>query len=178
MAIASVDPTTGKLLKSFSPLSRADLDQKLQKATETFRVYRHTSIAERSRMMKRAAEILDAEKEVFGRLMTSEMGKTFRSAVEECLKCAWACRYFAESAERWLADEVIETGAGRTFIHYEPIGPVLAVMPWNFPFWQVFRFAAPALMARLRSRWSSGQTDQENRFGTGWKRSVYCHAQR
>jgi succinate-semialdehyde dehydrogenase/glutarate-semialdehyde dehydrogenase len=147
MAITSIDPTTGKLIKLFSPLSRAELDHKLEIASGAFGAYRHTSIAERARMMRRAGEILDNEKESFGRLMTSEMGKTLRSAIEESVKCAWACRYFAETAERWLADEVVETGVGRCFVHYQPIGPVLAVMPWNFPFWQVFRFAAPALMA-------------------------------
>src|SRR5207249_3744930 len=107
----------------------------------------HTPIAERAGMMKRAADTLEGEKEVFGRLITAEMGKIFRAAVEECSKCAWACRYFADSAECWLADEMVETGTGRTFVHYEALGPVLAIMPWNFPFWQVFRFAAPALMA-------------------------------
>jgi len=97
--------------------------------------------------MGKAAEILDGEKATFGRLMTTEMGKPFRAAVDEAVKCAWACRYYAENAERFLADEVVETTASRSYIHYQPLGPILAVMPWNFPFWQVFRFAAPALMA-------------------------------
>jgi len=97
--------------------------------------------------MGKAAEILDGEKDAFGRLMTTEMGKPFRAAVDEAVKCAWACRYYAENAERFLADEVVETTASRSYIHYQPLGPILAVMPWNFPFWQVFRFAAPALMA-------------------------------
>jgi succinate-semialdehyde dehydrogenase/glutarate-semialdehyde dehydrogenase len=147
MAIASINPATGQVIKSFSALSRDEIDRKLKKAAETFSIYRHTPIPQRALMMKRAAEILDNEKRLFGKLMTSEMGKTLRAAVEECGKCAWACRYFAETAERWLADEVIETGVGRSFIRYDPLGPVLGVMPWNFPFWQVFRFAVPALMA-------------------------------
>jgi succinate-semialdehyde dehydrogenase/glutarate-semialdehyde dehydrogenase len=105
------------------------------------------SIAERAQMMRHAAEILDSEREAFARLMTCEMGKTFRSAIAESTKCAWVCRYFAETAEVWLADEAVETGGGRSFIHYQPAGPVFVIMPWNFPFWQVFRFAAPALMA-------------------------------
>jgi succinate-semialdehyde dehydrogenase/glutarate-semialdehyde dehydrogenase len=147
MAITSIDPTTGKVIKSFPPLSRAEMDRKLEKASDTFRVYRHTSIAERARMMTCAAEILEEEKESFGRLMTREMGKTLHSAIEESGKCAWNCRYFAETAACWLADEVVETDEGRCVVHYEPVGPLLAVMPWNFPFWQVFRFAAPALMA-------------------------------
>ena len=147
MPIATIDPATGKLIKSFPPLSRAELDQKLEKAHQRFRTYRHTPFSERAAMMRRAAEILENEKASFGRLMTTEMGKTLRSAIDEAVKCAWACRYFADNAERFLADEAIDTGAGRSFVRYQPIGPVLAVMPWNFPFWQVFRFAAPALMA-------------------------------
>src|SRR5262245_508511 len=98
-------------------------------------------------MMARAAEILEAEKEVFGRLMTTEMGKTLRAAIEEAAKCAWGCRFYAEKAAEFLADEAPPTGPKQSFVRYQPLGPVLAVMPWNFPFWQVFRFAAPALMA-------------------------------
>jgi len=147
MTIATVNPATGKRIRSFSPLTDQELDEKVQKASDTFRVYRHTSIAERAGIIRRAGEILEHDKESFGRLMTMEMGKTLHSAIEESVKCAWACKYFAESAEGWLTDDVIDTAAGRSFVHYEPMGPVLAVMPWNFPFWQVFRFAAPALMA-------------------------------
>jgi succinate-semialdehyde dehydrogenase/glutarate-semialdehyde dehydrogenase len=147
MPIASVDPTTGKRIKSFSSISPAELERKLEEAWQAFHEYRHTSVADRAMLMKRAGQILDTEKESFASLMTAEMGKTLRAANEECGKCAWACRYFAESAECWLADEVVETGGERSFVHYEPLGPVLAIMPWNFPFWQVFRFAAPALMA-------------------------------
>jgi succinate-semialdehyde dehydrogenase/glutarate-semialdehyde dehydrogenase len=97
--------------------------------------------------MMRAAEILESEKNALGRLMTTEMGKTLRSASEEAAKCAWACRYYAEHAEAFLADEVVPTNAGKSFISYQPLGIILAVMPWNFPFWQVFRFLAPSLMA-------------------------------
>lgn len=147
MAIASVNPATGEVLRTFEPLSDREIDEKLHKAAETFRTYRHTSFAERSRMMMRVAEILDQEKEAFGRLMTTEMGKTLKSAVDEAIKAAWGCSYYAETAEKWLADEIVQTNAKKSYVHYEPIGPVLAVMPWNFPFWQVFRFAAPALMA-------------------------------
>ena len=147
MGIASINPANGKLIESFPSLSSMELDEKLAKAWSAFHKYRLTSITERAGMMRRAAEILDNEKESFGRLMTAEMGKTLRAAIAEAAKCAWVCRYFAESAECWLADEPIDTGAGKSFVHYEPLGPVLAIMPWNFPFWQVFRFAAPALMA-------------------------------
>jgi succinate-semialdehyde dehydrogenase/glutarate-semialdehyde dehydrogenase len=147
MAIASVNPATGETLRTFQPLAAAELERKLALAAETFRVYRRTSFAERARMMFRAAEILEAEKDAFGRMMTLEMGKTLRSARDEAAKCAWACRYYAENAERLLANETVATNATLSYIHYQPIGAVLAVMPWNFPFWQVFRFAAPALMA-------------------------------
>jgi succinate-semialdehyde dehydrogenase/glutarate-semialdehyde dehydrogenase len=147
MAIASINPATGERLRTFEPLTDAQIDEKLQRAADTFRTYRHTSFAERGRMITRAAEILETEKESFGRLMTTEMGKPLRAAIEEALKCAWACRYYAEHAERFLSDEEVATNAARSYVHYQPLGPVLAVMPWNFPFWQVFRFAAPALMA-------------------------------
>jgi len=147
MAIASINPATGQLLKTFEPLSDSQIDQKLQRAAEAFSKYRRLSFAERARMMAKAADILDGEKDAFSRLMTTEMGKPFRAGVDEAVKCAWACRYYAENAERFMADEVVQTTASRSYIHYQPLGPILAVMPWNFPFWQVFRFAAPALMA-------------------------------
>ncbi len=147
MAIASVNPATGVKLRAFAPLSEEQLEKKLARAAETFRGYSRTPMASRAQMMTKAAEILDAEKENFGGLMTTEMGKPLRAAVEEAAKCARNCRFFAENAARFLADEVIPTGGTTSFVRYQPLGPVLAIMPWNFPFWQVFRFAAPALMA-------------------------------
>ena len=147
MAIASINPATGQVLKTFEPLSDAQIEKKLQLAADTFSKFRKLSFSERARMMARAGEILEAEKEALGRLMTTEMGKTLKSAVAEAAKCAWVCRYYAENAERFLADEVVETPAKKSFIRYQPLGVVLAVMPWNFPFWQVFRFVAPGLMA-------------------------------
>jgi succinate-semialdehyde dehydrogenase / glutarate-semialdehyde dehydrogenase len=147
MSIATINPATGLLVKTFQPLSDAQIEEKLQRAAHRFSNYRKVSFAERARMMLKAAAILESEKESFARMMTIEMGKTFRSAVDEAVKCAWVCRYYAENAERYLADEVVETPASRSYIRYQPLGPVLAVMPWNFPFWQVLRFAAPALMA-------------------------------
>src|SRR6267143_361900 len=147
MAIATINPTTGQVLKTFEALSDAQIEVKLQKAADTFLSYRKVLFAERAQMMLKAAAILDGEKESFARVMTTEMGKTFRSAVDEGAKCAWVCRYYAENAERFLADEIVETTASRSYIRYQPLGAVLAVMPWNFPFWQVLRFAAPALMA-------------------------------
>ncbi|HXC31085.1 MAG TPA: NAD-dependent succinate-semialdehyde dehydrogenase [Verrucomicrobiae bacterium] len=147
MAIATINPATGETIKTFTPLTDAQVDQKIQKATETFRAFRKLSFAERGRMMNRAAEILESEKHDLAHLMTLEMGKTLRSAVDEAVKCAWVCRYYAENAERFLADEVVETTASRSFIRYQPMGVVLVIMPWNYPFWQVFRFIAPGLMA-------------------------------
>src|ERR687898_2626186 len=147
MTIASINPATGRTERTFQPLSDAELEARIQCAADTFRRYRRLALPERTRMLIKAAEILEAEKEVFGRLMTLEMGKTLKAAVDEAVKCALGCRYYAEHAERFLAEEEIATSATRSFIRYEPIGPILAIMPWNFPFWQVFRFAAPALAA-------------------------------
>jgi succinate-semialdehyde dehydrogenase/glutarate-semialdehyde dehydrogenase len=146
-SIASTNPATGQIVRAFTPMSETELDARIQRSVETYRRYRRTPVAERSRLLFKAAEILEADQEKFGRLMVLEMGKTLKAAVEEAVKCAWGCRYYAENAERFLADEVVETSASRSLIAYQPIGPVLAVMPWNFPFWQVFRFAAPALGA-------------------------------
>ena len=147
MTIATINPATGQTIRTFSPLSEAELDARLQCAADTYRRYRRTPIADRLGKLQRAADILESEKEEFGRLMVTEMGKTLKAAVEEAAKCALGCRYYVEHAERFLADEPVTTGASRSFIAYQPIGPILAVMPWNFPFWQVFRFAAPALAA-------------------------------
>jgi succinate-semialdehyde dehydrogenase / glutarate-semialdehyde dehydrogenase len=147
MAIASINPATGLLLREFQPHSPTDVENKLDLAIRTFRTFRRTTFAERAKWMFRAADILGSEKRKLGEVMTSEMGKTLVSAIAEAEKCATGCRYYAQNAERHLADETVSTNASRSFIRYQPLGPVLAVMPWNFPFWQVFRFAAPALMA-------------------------------
>ena len=147
MAIATINPATGEVVKKFDALTDKQVDDKISKAAKTFQSFRKTSFADRSRWMTRTAEILEAEKETLGRLMTLEMGKTLGSAVAEAEKCAGGCRYYAEHAEKFVADEVIATSASKSFIRYQPLGIVLAVMPWNFPFWQVFRFIAPGLMA-------------------------------
>ena len=147
MAIATINPATGELLQTFEPLSDSEIDHKVQRAASAFRSYRKLPFASRARMMIKAADVLERDKETFARMMTTEMGKPYRAAVDEAVKCAWACRYYAENAERFLADEVVETTATRSYVRYQPLGPILAVMPWNFPFWQVMRFAAPALMA-------------------------------
>jgi len=145
--VASVSPFTGELLREFEQHSDDAVESKIALAAAAFREYRKVPFAQRAAWMLRAAEILQSEKEKFGRMMTQEMGKTLKSAVQEAEKSALGCRYYAENAERFLADEEATTSASRSFVRYQPIGPVLAVMPWNFPFWQVFRFAAPALMA-------------------------------
>jgi len=147
MAIATINPATGEVVKTFQPLSEAEIEKKLQMAVKVFKAEGKTPFAVRAQRMLKAAEILERDKDKFAHLMTLEMGKTFKSAVAEAVKCTTACRYYAENTERILADEVVETGAKKSFIRYLPIGPILAVMPWNFPFWQVIRFAAPALMA-------------------------------
>jgi succinate-semialdehyde dehydrogenase/glutarate-semialdehyde dehydrogenase len=147
MAIASINPATGELLKQFEPESDRQIEEKLELAINTFATYRQIPFSERADRMIKAAEILENEKQQFGRLMTVEMGKPISAAVAEAQKCAWVCRYYAENTEKFLSDELVATNASKSFIHYQPIGPVLAIMPWNFPFWQVFRFAAPALMA-------------------------------
>jgi len=147
MAIATINPATGQTIKIFEPLTDAQVDQKIQLAGDVFPAFRKLSFAARATMMLKAADILEAEKESLARMMTIEMGKTYRSAVDEAVKCAWGCRYYAEHAEHFLADKPIETSASRSFIRYQPMGIILVVMPWNYPFWQVFRFIAPGLMA-------------------------------
>ncbi|HXQ72963.1 MAG TPA: NAD-dependent succinate-semialdehyde dehydrogenase [Pyrinomonadaceae bacterium] len=147
MAITTINPATGETLHSFEVLTAQQLEQKLQLAASTFQTYRHTTVADRAPLMNRAAEILENEKQEFGRLMTLEMGKPLKAALSEAEKCALVCRYYAENAEQHLADLTVETNATQSYVRFQPLGPVLAVMPWNFPFWQVFRFAAPALMA-------------------------------
>lgn len=147
MPIATINPATGETLKTFDALTERQLEEKLGRAANTFRSHRNSSFAEREQRMRGAAEILEVEKQKFARLMTIEMGKPIKGAIQEIEKCALVCRYYAEHAQRHLADEVIETNATKSYVHFQPLGPVLAVMPWNFPFWQVFRFAAPALMA-------------------------------
>ena len=147
MAIATINPATGEVVKKFDALTDAQVDDKITKAAAAFHSFRKTPFADRARWMTKAAEILESEKEAIGRLMTLEMGKTLSSAIAEAEKCAATCRYYAENAARFVADEPIATSAAKSFIRYQPIGIVLAVMPWNFPFWQVFRFIAPGLMA-------------------------------
>src|SRR5437879_12929671 len=147
MSIASINPTTGETLKEFHALDSQQIEEKLAKPVHAFEQHRRTSFAERRNLMRTVADLLERENKQLARIMTLEMGKLLRAAAEEITKCAKGCRFYAENAERFLADQVIQTDAARSYVRYEPIGAVLAIMPWNFPFWQVFRFAVPALMA-------------------------------
>lgn len=146
MGIASVDPRTGETIETFSALTDSELEARLDASDRAFWSWRKASFGTRGKVLEAAAAILEAEKASLARTMTEEMGKTLASAVAEVEKCARVCRHYAEHAERDLADEPLATEA-TTYVRYRPLGPVLAVMPWNFPLWQVFRFAAPALMA-------------------------------
>jgi succinate-semialdehyde dehydrogenase / glutarate-semialdehyde dehydrogenase len=146
MPYATINPATGQTEKTFPLQTPAEVEAILQRAADTFAEYRTTSYAERARHLINAADLFEGEAPDIARIVTTEMGKTFASARGEASKCALGLRWFAEHAESLLADEPIATGASRSYVHYQPIGVVLAIMPWNFPLWQVVRFAAPALM--------------------------------
>jgi succinate-semialdehyde dehydrogenase/glutarate-semialdehyde dehydrogenase len=145
--LLSLNPATGETLAVFEPLNEAQIEQKLRLAAEASEGYRRVPLAQRSDMLVRVSKLLERENERLARLITAEMGKVLRTAREEVAKCAWACRYYAENTERFLADEHVNTAATSSYVRYLPVGPVLALMTWNFPLWQVFRFAVPALMA-------------------------------
>lgn len=147
MSIATINPTTGKTLKIFEPISDAAIAQAIDRAYQTFTDYRHTSFEQRATWLRAAASLLEDNAEQWGTLMTLEMGKPLKGAIAEVNKCALVCRYYADHAAEFLAPDDTETDASQSFVAYQPLGVILAVMPWNFPFWQVFRFAAPALMA-------------------------------
>lgn len=147
MPIASTNPATGETLRVFSPHDAAEIEGKLHRAMAAFHELRAATFADRAAKMTRVAGLLESRKLAYGRLAVLEMGKPLKAAMEEVAKCATVCRYYAENAEKHLADEEIASSAGLSYVRYQPLGPVLAVMPWNFPYWQVFRFAAPALMA-------------------------------
>lgn len=145
--ITTINPATNKELATYDLQSKEVVLKAIEKAHEHFKSYRKSSITERAILMRRAADILEARKAEHAQLMTQEMGKTLNSAEAEVEKCAWVCRYYAEQADDFLADEMVQTDASKSYISYQPLGVLLAVMPWNYPLWQVFRFAAPALMA-------------------------------
>ncbi|HET6965098.1 MAG TPA: NADP-dependent succinic semialdehyde dehydrogenase [Acidimicrobiales bacterium] len=150
MAIATINPATGETLRTFDELTDEEIDRCLTRAVETYATYRLTSYGERAAWLRRAADVLDEDLDRVAEMMTTEMGKTIVSARQEVQKCAKACRFYADHAEGYLADEPVDpssVGATSAYVRYQPLGPVLAVMPWNFPLWQAMRFAAPALMA-------------------------------
>jgi succinate-semialdehyde dehydrogenase / glutarate-semialdehyde dehydrogenase len=147
MAIASINPATGEKLKEFQAFDDAAIEMRLERAERAFDHHRREPFSKRAQLMMAAASLLEQEKKEAARTITLEVGKLMRGAIEEVEKCVRGCRYYAENAERFLEDELAQTKAAHSYAHYEPLGPVLAVMPWNFPFWQVFRFAVPALMA-------------------------------
>jgi succinate-semialdehyde dehydrogenase/glutarate-semialdehyde dehydrogenase len=150
MAITTTNPATGEVVKRFEPMSSEEIEASLAKAAAGFDELRATSFADRARWLNAAADLLDAERDTVAAMMTTEMGKTLASAKAEAAKCATACRFFAEHAEGYLTDEHADAAAVKAthaYAVYQPLGPVLAIMPWNFPLWQAMRFAAPALMA-------------------------------
>ncbi|MEV4703055.1 NADP-dependent succinic semialdehyde dehydrogenase [Actinoplanes sp. NPDC049316] len=150
MPIATTNPATGEVVKTFDALPPEQIDAAIGRSVAGFRALRDTTFAERAGWMRAAAGLLEAEQDDVGALMTLEMGKTYAAAKAEVVKCAKACRFYADHAETFLADEPADAeavGAVRAYARYQPLGPVLAVMPWNFPLWQAMRFAAPALMA-------------------------------
>src|SRR5438876_8143692 len=147
MAITSINPATGEKLKEFSAFDENEIEKRLKRAERAFAHHRREPFAKRAQLLMAAGSLLEQEREKFARTITLEMGKLLRAAMDEIMKCARVCRFYAENAERFLEDEPAQTNAARSYVRYEPLGTVLAIMPWNFPFWQVFRFAAPALMA-------------------------------
>ena len=147
MRMKSVNPATGETLAEFETLTDAEVDACLTRASDAALQWRFTAVAERVAVVARLADLLDAEKERIGRMMTLEMGKPIQAAIDEAAKCAAACRFYAEQGPSFIADAPVDDPSHRSLIAYEPLGVVLAVMPWNFPFWQVVRFLAPALVA-------------------------------
>ena len=147
MAIASINPATGELTKRFDPHTDSEIESALDRAVSAFEKYRASSFAERAVKLRHAAEMLEKDREHFARIITSEMGKLLRGSIDEIERCARGCRFYAEHGEKFLSEQIVSSDARRSYVRYDPLGVVLAIMPWNFPFWQVFRFAAPALMA-------------------------------
>jgi succinate-semialdehyde dehydrogenase / glutarate-semialdehyde dehydrogenase len=147
MSLKSINPASGELLNTYEEMSVALLTDKIRKTHEAYLNWRNSTFPERTVLMKKAAVILRAKSSEYGRLMAQEMGKPIKDGQSEAEKCAWVCDYYAENAENFLQQQIIASDAAKSYVTFEPLGVVLAVMPWNFPFWQVFRFAAPCLMA-------------------------------
>jgi succinate-semialdehyde dehydrogenase/glutarate-semialdehyde dehydrogenase len=147
MEFKSINPYNGEIIATYQSLTEDQLNEKLNKAQETFVTWRKVSLVERCKLMRNAAVVLKKNRDKYARMISLEMGKPITEARSEVTKCAWVCEYYADNAADFLADEVIQTDAKKSFVRHNPIGTVLAIMPWNFPFWQVFRFAAPTLLA-------------------------------
>jgi succinate-semialdehyde dehydrogenase / glutarate-semialdehyde dehydrogenase len=147
MSLKVINPVDGSLARTYEQMSKEQMWDVLERSQKAWLEWRRTSFSERGRLMKKAAQLLRDRSESYGKMITLEMGKTLKSAVAEVEKCAWVCEFYAGNAEKFLSEEPVESDASESFITYNPLGVVLAIMPWNFPFWQVFRFAAPALMA-------------------------------
>jgi len=145
--LVSINPATGKEITSYSEIDHPEIEKIISSADDAFQKWKEVSFNERSELMHNASSVLRENKKRYSQLMTDEMGKPIKQSYAEVEKCAWACEYYADNAEGFLNDELIKTDARKSFVTYQPLGVVLAVMPWNFPFWQVFRFAAPGLMA-------------------------------
>jgi succinate-semialdehyde dehydrogenase/glutarate-semialdehyde dehydrogenase len=147
MTLKAIDPTTGKTLSTYDDMSPSQVDEIIERAHIDFLHWRQTPLAERAGLMQQAARVLREQADAYAKIMAQEMGKPIKDGRAEAEKCAWVCDYYADNAASFLQPEIIETDASKSFVTFQPLGVVLAVMPWNFPFWQVFRFAAPALMA-------------------------------
>lgn len=147
MNLISINPANNKKINSYEEISKDSINQIIDSSFNTFLEWRNKSFSYRAKKMRHLAELLKQKKELLGLLMTKEMGKPIKQSIAEAEKCAWVCEYYADNAEKFLSQKEIPTGSTKSFISFQPIGIVLAIMPWNFPFWQVFRFASPALMA-------------------------------
>ncbi|MGB5528488.1 MAG: NAD-dependent succinate-semialdehyde dehydrogenase [Ignavibacteriaceae bacterium] len=145
--LKSINPANLQVLKTYPPMPISEVNSIINLTNDAFEEWRETSFSNRSKLMMKASDVLRKRKENYSGLMTLEMGKPITQSRAEIEKCAWVCEYYAENAEKFLEDEFVETDASKSFVSFQPLGIVLAVMPWNFPFWQVFRFAAPAMMA-------------------------------
>jgi succinate-semialdehyde dehydrogenase/glutarate-semialdehyde dehydrogenase len=145
--LKSINPFTEELIKEYEEMSATEIDEIIQSSDKAFYDWKETDFIHRANLMKNTARVLQDRKDDLAKLMTLEMGKPILQSVAEVEKCAWVCEYYSDNAEKFLADEIIKTDASKSFVSFQPLGVVLAVMPWNFPFWQVFRFAAPDLMA-------------------------------
>jgi len=149
--IEVINPATGEKIKTYDEMTPEEVKTAIENSQKAFQSWRKTDFSHRAGLMKKAAQMLRENDQEYAELMAVEMGKPVRDGRAEVEKCAWVCDYYAENSEKILAPELIETEASKSFVTFQPIGIVLAVMPWNFPLWQVFRFAAPALMVHVKS---------------------------